>query len=518
MSRRKDNNSKDRHGDVTAAKLVKFQDTAASPPSDQPQARKTVLPKEHVFRERLSIMERPIPDLPLQDRPPSPSHSFSSVANSDLYVWHVDGIVNLFAIGLVFCTVTCMYEQWKLTGDFIDLTLLRLLSHDLWQYFAIVIPLCLLSFVVVLIEKARLLTGSKFVERFYGSLTQMLVVAMFMFAITAVIRGNVAPISSAAVVAECTVLVMKVISYYEMNRRLAVASRSGQALHRHIIPQNADADAENTTYVIPVKYPQNVTFANYLDFLLVPTLVYEPYYPRNKERRWGFLAGYMLGCFGCMVLLYTTVNRFMFPIFVKLRELDFLESLFRLALPSVVCWCLLFFIVFHCILNGFAEITRFADREFYEDWWNSTAFDEFARKWNKPIHEWLFRHVYLDTLRYEKTGSVQTGSMKEMFKHRLYALLGTFFLSGILHELVLAVTFRMLRFYLFFLMGTQVMCIYVSRIPFVRRQRRIGNIVVWCGFFFGFPLIFLLYTCDYYIEHVGASEPFKFLEPMRLLY
>ena len=28
----------------------------------------------------------------------------------------------------------------------------------------------------------------------------------------------------------------------------------------------------------------------------------------------------------------------------------------------------------------------FADREFYQDWWNSTSWDQFSRKWNKPVH------------------------------------------------------------------------------------------------------------------------------------
>ena len=32
-----------------------------------------------------------------------------------------------------------------------------------------------------------------------------------------------------------------------------------------------------------------------------------------------------------------------------------------------------FFLVFDCILCSFAELTRFADREFYRDWWNSTV-------------------------------------------------------------------------------------------------------------------------------------------------
>lgn len=38
---------------------------------------------------------------------------------------------------------------------------------------------------------------------------------------------------------------------------------------------------------------------------------------------------------------------------------------------------------FECVCNGFAEFTRFADREFYQDWWNATSMDVFSRKWNK---------------------------------------------------------------------------------------------------------------------------------------
>lgn len=28
-------------------------------------------------------------------------------------------------------------------------------------------------------------------------------------------------------------------------------------------------------------------------------------------------------------------------------------------------------------------MTRFADREFYRDWWNSTNMEEFSRDWNR---------------------------------------------------------------------------------------------------------------------------------------
>lgn len=61
-------------------------------------------------------------------------------------------------------------------------------------------------------------------------------------------------------------------------------------------------------------------------------------------------------------------------------------------------YLLIFYLIFECVCNGFAEITRFADREFYQDWWNATSFDEFSRRWNVPVHSFLLRHVYTSTI------------------------------------------------------------------------------------------------------------------------
>jgi hypothetical protein len=38
-----------------------------------------------------------------------------------------------------------------------------------------------------------------------------------------------------------------------------------------------------------------------------------------------------------------------------------------------IIWLLLFFSVFHCLLNILAEITMFGDRLLYEDWWNANT-------------------------------------------------------------------------------------------------------------------------------------------------
>ncbi len=53
-----------------------------------------------------------------------------------------------------------------------------------------------------------------------------------------------------------------------------------------------------------------------------------------------------------------------------------------------------FLAIFECILNCYAELARFGDREFYQDFWNSTNFDDWSRRWNKPVHEFLKRYLY----------------------------------------------------------------------------------------------------------------------------
>ncbi|RKO91459.1 MBOAT, membrane-bound O-acyltransferase family-domain-containing protein, partial [Blyttiomyces helicus] len=172
------------------------------------------------------------------------------------------------------------------------------------------------------------------------------------------------------------------------------------------------------------RYPANVTVANFTDYLLVPTLVYELEYPRTNRVRPIYIVEKGVATLGTFMILYVTVEHYINPVLYTMNSISFVDALARLLLPFMVCYLLVFYIIFECILNGFAEITRFADREFYEDWWNSVTFDEYARKWNKPVHEFLLRHVYnegLTTYKLSKTN----------------ATFLTFFLSSCLHELVM---------------------------------------------------------------------------------
>ncbi|KAH6565629.1 hypothetical protein BASA50_010248 [Batrachochytrium salamandrivorans] len=234
-----------------------------------------------------------------------------------------------------------------------------------------------------------------------------------------------------------------------------------------------------------VSFPANITFCNYMDYLLVPTLVYELEYPRTEKFRPMYFLSKAAATACTFGLLYISYEHYIYPVLIDMPNHKFFDSVFQLLMPFMVCYLLLFYIIFECVCNAFAELTCFADREFYSDWWNSTTFDEFARKWNRPVHEFLLRHVYLEsisTYRLSKTN----------------ARLVTFLLSSFVHELVILVVGKRIRFYLFLAQMSQIPLIYIAHIGFVRRQKLAGNVFFWFGMLLGPPFIAVSYMREHY--------------------
>jgi sterol O-acyltransferase len=96
-------------------------------------------------------------------------------------------------------------------------------------------------------------------------------------------------------------------------------------------------------------------------------------------------------------------------------------------LPTVFFLILGFFAFLHSWLNFWSEVTRFPDRAFYSDWWNSSEFGSYYRKWNIVVHDWLYYYIYIDLIRFFR-----------LFKNKKWmAQLITFFISAIIHEFIL---------------------------------------------------------------------------------
>ncbi|TKA51699.1 hypothetical protein B0A53_05404 [Rhodotorula sp. CCFEE 5036] len=219
-----------------------------------------------------------------------------------------------------------------------------------------------------------------------------------------------------------------------------------------------------------ISFPQNVTFLNFLDYLLVPTLVYELEYPRTKTIRPLYVLEKTLATFGTFTLLVLIVEHFILPNMPR-SDQTFFASVLDLALPFCVCYLLIFFIIFEAILNVFAEMTRFSDRAFYSDWWNSTSFDEFSRKWNRPVHTFLLRHVYATTISTYRLSKFSAAFI-------------TFLLSAAVHELVMLVVTKKMA---------QLPLIMLGRARIFRQYPALGNLFFWIGLMSGFPLLAALY-------------------------
>ncbi|KAI9803625.1 MAG: hypothetical protein M1833_000537 [Piccolia ochrophora] len=217
-----------------------------------------------------------------------------------------------------------------------------------------------------------------------------------------------------------------------------------------------------------VIYPQNLTVGNYADYLLCPTLCYELEFPRTEKIRWIEVMWKTLAVFGCIFLLTLISEEFILPVLIdsafnlehvgSLSEAGFIlaESISLLLFPFIAIFLLVFLVIFEYVLGAFAEITRFSDRAFYDDWWNSNDWLEFSRQWNIPVHNFFRRHVY-------------AASRPHM--SRSVATFITFLISAFAHELVMACITKKARGYGFLAMMLQLPIVTVQRTRWMRGRK-----------------------------------------------
>lgn len=251
-----------------------------------------------------------------------------------------------------------------------------------------------------------------------------------------------------------------------------------------------DLAKELTSPLGHVTYPQNLTVWNFWDYLLCPTLCYELEYPRLERTNVLELFYKTLAVFGCIFLMTVTSEEFIIPVLnessIRLqsndltfldRSLIFAETVSHLLFPFMVTFLLVFLVIFEYVLGAFAEITRFADRRFYADWWNSLDWLEFSREWNIPVHHFFRRHVY---------------SASRTTLSRPFATVVTFVISSLAHELVMGCITRKFRGYGFVMMMMQMPIVMVQRLPWVRKRTLLNNVLFWCSMILGLSLVSFL--------------------------
>ncbi|KAF2402182.1 hypothetical protein EJ06DRAFT_554865 [Trichodelitschia bisporula] len=240
------------------------------------------------------------------------------------------------------------------------------------------------------------------------------------------------------------------------------------------------------------RYPRNLTLANWADWTCLPTLVYELEYPRQDSINWWYVAEKSAATFGVIWIMMVVSQAYIYPHVVRTvrmkdagmtfqeRWVEFPWVVSDLIFPLLLEQLLTWYVIWECCLNVLAEVTRFADRGFYGDWWNSVSWDQYARDWNRPVHNFLLRHVY-------------HSSISALHLSKGSATFVTFLLSACVHELIMLCLFRKVRGFLFAMQLSQIPLAWMSRTKMFKGRDLLGNLVFWFGLFVGPSFLTALY-------------------------
>ncbi|CAH1101274.1 unnamed protein product [Psylliodes chrysocephalus] len=173
------------------------------------------------------------------------------------------------------------------------------------------------------------------------------------------------------------------------------------------------------------------TFGQFVDFVYIPATIYKDEYPRTDNVRWSFAFYRFMEIIWTIVCQAHIYIHIILPIYKDLtciNPITFGELfilLLKTCIPAVVLLWLLFFSLLHSSQNTVGEMLKFGDRMFYLDWWNSLDVQQFYKKWNCVIGDWLYTYVNKDLAEVVFPG------------RRNLAKLLTILISAIIHEWII---------------------------------------------------------------------------------
>lgn len=193
------------------------------------------------------------------------------------------------------------------------------------------------------------------------------------------------PIPGLFLTAYLMVIVLKIISYYQINAEIYEMTVKMQQFktndnYRELLaPHEIDNGnlkliAENKNDLLKL-----LSFKHLLYFVAAPTLCYQLTYPRNASIRLGWIAKRFAELFVILALQFVLWAQYYQPALDKLvgminagqsTYLELFQQLLEMSIPTILIWVGGFYAFFQVWLNILAEALRFADRRFYEDWWN----------------------------------------------------------------------------------------------------------------------------------------------------
>lgn len=211
---------------------------------------------------------------------------------------------------------------------------------------------------------------------------------------------------------------------------------------------------------------------------------------RTHRIRWSCVAWNIIEVAGVIFYVSFIFERFLYPYYQSFGDpagsmtlQTLVVAMFGSVLPGTLANLCGFYCLLHAWMNGWAELMRFGDRQFYMDWWNASSYDVYYRTWNIVVHDWLYTYVYKDVYEHVTNGS------------KAKATLAVFVLSAVFHEFILAVSFGF--FYpvlLVMFLGAGMLLSFVR----MNKSSAAGNVFFWFSMALGNGLLISLYCMEFF--------------------
>lgn len=294
--------------------------------------------------------------------------------------------------------------------------------------------------------------------------------------------------SSMIIMCECFRIQMKIHSYF----RMKLLYGCGENKYREFVPEFIK---EKVGPVLPELVVPEVKIEDsaaevqkFTYFLFAPTLLYRDQYILRTRSNWKFISSNFIEFLFGIYYTFIMFRIYLQPKFILIGKEDAwsqvtMMTILQIMLPSFLCLFILFYIVIHAWQNIWAEILRFPDRRFYEDWWNSMNLREWIRKFMTLTHEWLFTYVYIDLMRFSN-GKI-TRNVSQALTFALSA--GTYYAT---------ITFSIGFFGVEQFLIVAIACYLIT--PKGMMKKHAYNTLFWVQISMGISLLMTMYSRDYY--------------------
>ncbi|XP_046912631.2 sterol O-acyltransferase 1-like [Dermatophagoides farinae] len=172
-------------------------------------------------------------------------------------------------------------------------------------------------------------------------------------------------------------------------------------------------------------------FRKFIYYLFAPTLLYRDSYPRTEKIRWiraiNFGLQFILTALLSFYVLYQGFVVNLKKTGIEPLGLNF-KLFYQIIVYGLIFYWIFFYFFFHAYHNFTAELLRFGDRHYYDDFWNSKSAQEYFRKWNHVVQQWLYVYIFIP--------------IDNRFHNRVLTNLAVFTTSALMHEYIIGFTFR----------------------------------------------------------------------------